>query len=183
MYPLSTCSFMASPAMSEFYVIQNPGAGALPVVLASFSLVAAGLSMWLVQNDGEWELALEEGNHWPDVPATDMFVAGRVYVELGQPSGSPIETVMAYFNGAKVNNGNRTLTAAGIGITDIISADPLTVTLVNAPLDALTTHTGEILPVAGIFVDYASIQETRFRAQRNSKIWAINIILADLPQA
>lgn len=176
-------AFMAAPEMDSFYVISTQDPASLPVILASFTLEGEGeengISLELLENeDADVSLRISNGNVFGTVSDTDTVRAGRILVETRDSVvGNRISQLKAYFNGAQIDQRNRTLTAAGIGITDILSADPLEVTLVSAPLTQITTDKGLSRKVLGIYVQYIDFIETTYYGESASKIWGINIIL------
>lgn len=186
-FPLSGYGFIASPQMNNFYVIQNDTKTAMATIVASFPLddpEAPGLSLQLIGSSvDDYQLTISAGNVFGDIDTLEVVRVGRVVVETkSSMEGDTLKRLVAYFNGAMVDTANRTLTAAGIGITDILSADPLTVSLVNAPLDVLESASGAPRKVAGILVEYLDFVETTYTGTNISKIWGILIVLEPAPQ-
>ena len=77
----------------------------------------------------------------------------------------------------KTGTGRLTLTGGGIGITDIISTDPLDVTLVSASLTKVKKLDGSERNVKGIYVEFVDFTEVNYGGNSTSKIWGIQVIL------
>jgi hypothetical protein len=163
-YPLEGFQFMATPALNAFFVIQNGSSSTLPIIVAEYRLDRTdnpGLSLELTLDaDGTEGIRLTEGNIFRGNLSLEMISAGSVRIETASyKEGNALVRLNAYFNGAMVDNKNRSVTVAGIGISDILATDPLVVGLVNAPLSTIPYYAhADAEPVnrlvKGIFLDY-----------------------------
>jgi hypothetical protein len=163
-YSLAGYQFMATPTLDAFYVIQNGSSSTLPVIKAEYRLDREGdpgISLELaIDADGTEGIRLTEGNIFHGNLLVEMVSAGSVLIETAsRHEGNALVRLNAYFNGGMVDNRNRTVTVAGIGISDILATDPLKVSLVNAPLTSIpyfASASSEVVTriVKGIFLDF-----------------------------
>ncbi len=167
--------------MASFYVIDT--APTLPVIVANYRLDLqddlAGMSIFLQGNAATgFTVQIQNGNAFGTVESNDLVRAGRVLVQTQSSyDGNTVKHLTAYLNGARIDKNNLTLTGGGIGISDIVSTDPLDVTLVSASLQRVETLTGAQRTVKGIFVEYIDFTEVDYGGSSTSKIWGIQIIL------
>lgn len=176
---------MASTQMDALYVIftNMPSPGELPMISARFPMLdesgnSQGLSIELLNQNGVQRIRLTTGNKFnPDT--VDIVRSGRIVVETqGGLSGNTLRKINAYFNGARIDKGNLTLTAAGIGITDILSGDPLIVDLVTAPLTTMKDPDGNTRTVAGVYIEYVDSEIYDYSVgYHTAKIWGIQTML------
>ena len=169
--------------MASFYVIDTDPALSLPSIVESYRLDLlgdeAGLSIRLVEDPIlGYEVHLSHGNYFGDVSPENLVHAGRILVQTQSAmDGNTVKHLVAYMNGAKIDKNNLTLTGGGIGITDIISTDPLDVTLVSASLTKVKKLDGSERNVKGIYVEFVDFTEVIYGGNSTSKIWGIQVIL------
>jgi hypothetical protein len=186
-YPLDGHAFLATPQMDAFYVIELKTNGDLPEIKANFPMAnpdgsSLGLSIELLNFDDEYHVRLTSGNAFPNASPEDIVKSGRVTIETTDSSfGNTYKKLKSFLNGAQIDKNNFTLTAAGIGITDILSGDPLIVELVSAPLTTLEDEAGNQRTVRGVFVEYVDFTTTDYVSGTNTaKIWGIQTVLVPL---
>ncbi len=184
-YSLSDHAFISSPNMDALYVINTylPTPGSLPSIIGRFPLAdgegnSLGLFIRLVQTDGEWRVNLSTG-----VPVVggdvDIVRSGRVLVETADSSsGSTYRKLTASLYGAKIDTQNLKVTAGGIGITDILSGDPLVVDLVTAPLTTMTDTDGNVRNVLGVYIEYLNAEVHDYSTgTHTARFWGIQTYL------
>lgn len=180
-FPLDGHSFTASTDMKSFYVIRNTGAGA-PEIIHNTDLGIGkdnGLSLELVAAaDGSHELMVTPGNAFTSrIP--EMIHLGSLQIEEHSYSnGQARHEVTAFLSCAYVKNAQMVFTVGGIGITDIISADPLKVTLINAPLDQMAIRGGGTRPVMGVLIDVFEMMHED--GPSPNRIWEVSVALNGL---
>lgn len=175
--------FIAAPNMASFYVIDTDPNLPLPAIVASYRLDLtgdeAGLSIVLLGNAATgYQVQLSNGNYFGDVAPENLVHAGRILVQTQSAiDGNTVKQLVAYMNGAKIDKNNLTLTGGGIGISDIVSTDPLDVSLVSASLTKVKSLAGAERNVKGIYVEYVDFTEVNYGGSSTSKIWGIQVIL------
>jgi hypothetical protein len=163
-YLLVDHQFLATPTLDAFYVIALGAAGQLPQIVDKINLdgpLRNGASFQLEFDEvGQEFLHAEEGDIFSGNMQLEMLFAGRVLVETADyVRDHTMVRLSSYFNGGMIDTTNRSITVAGIGITDILATDPLNVGLVEAPLTTIPYFAGPGADpverrVVGIFLDY-----------------------------
>lgn len=184
-YELDDHAFISSPNMDALYVINTslPTPGSLPSIIGRYALAdedgnSLGLLIQRVQIDGQWRLRLTTG---PTVIAgeIDTVRSGRVLVETGDSNtATTYRKLTASLYGAKIDTQNLRVTAGGIGITDILSGDPLVVDLVTASLDTMKDIDGNTRNVFGVYIEYIDAEVYDYSTgTHTAKCWGIQTLL------
>lgn len=180
-FPLEGHSFTASIDMRSFYVIANDEAGSPQIIHATALGIGSGngLSLELLEaTDGTHEVRVTAGNAFAG-RMPEMIALGSLQIEEhSYSSGQARHEVTAFLSCAYIKNTQLVFTVGGIGITDIISADPLKVTLINAPLSRMKTRGGSTRTVMGVLIDVHEMQ-TDDGAVPN-RVWDVSVALEGL---
>lgn len=176
-YSLDNHLFMTSPDLGYFYVLDNTDP-ANPSVAAALALASDGciLTLRYEVNDVN-EPMLDVANYDSVNDSTlERVTLGVVAIEQeNYAAGNAVHVMRAWFHGAAVKNSQRILTVAGIGISDIISADPLKVGLIDAPLESLSNGISTRTVVAVQVM--ASQPVSSGFLQTSNSLWTISVLI------
>lgn len=186
-YLLNEHEFLASSKMDALYVIKTNVSmlGSNPEIIDTFPMAAQGdnapgISVRLFTLDGDLMLEIASGDTLRK-GSYDLVRSGRVIVETAgsiSQSGETVRRVNTYLNSAKVDADALAFVAGGIGISDILSGDPLIVDLVSAPLSQLKDVNGVERAVRGIYIEYVDMAITSYSVgTQTAKIWGFQTIL------
>ena len=172
-------SFTASKDMKSFYVIDDGLAQIVCTTPINTGSENNGLSLELVtMDDGTLGVKVSAGNAFAS-RMPEMIRLGSLQVEEhSYNNGEARHEVTAFFSGAYIKNAQRVFTVGGIGITDIISADPLKVVLINAPLDEMAMRGGGKRFVMGVLIDVQEVPNEE--GVLPNLIWNISVALNGL---
>lgn len=188
-YNLSDHEFVASPKMDAMYVINTETTveQPLPRIVAVYSmeefqdpdgLDTSGISLRLELVEGVPCILIRRGNIFSgDILHTVRN--GHVVVEReGYHEGATVKRVEAFLASATIDKLKMVVTAGGIGISDILSGDPLLVDLVSAPLDVLKNAAGEVRTVHGIHIAYVDFDSGNYtQGPYTAKVWGFHTYL------
>lgn len=178
-YSLANHLFMTSPDLSYFYVLDN-GDAANPIVVAALPLGTNGyiLTLQYLEDKDENAWLTVENSNTIDDPTLERVILGTIgIVQHDYVAGNAIHVMRAWYAGAAVKNNQRLLTVAGIGISDIISADPLKVGLIDAPLAEISNGAGVTRKVIAVQVEASQPQSSGFALTSNC-FWTISVLIA-----
>lgn len=184
-YALTDHAFISSPSMDALYVINTylPTPGSLPTIIGRFPLAdqdgnPLGLLIQLINQNGQQRIRLTTGMTFAQ-GEVDIVRSGRVLVELADGnSGTTYRKLSASLYGAKIDPQNLNVTAGGIGITDILSGDPLVVDLVTAPLTTMKDIDGNVRNVLGVFIEYINSDVYDYSTgTHTARFWGIQTYL------
>lgn len=183
-YSLATHTFMTAPDLSYFYVLDNADPAA-PVIVEALPLGTEDdvLTLRYSEDESGGPMLSVYNSYTFDDPALERVILGTVWIQQGNfASGNAIHQVKAFYNGAAVKNSQKIFTVVGIGITDIISADPLKVSLIDAPLAAITNAQGNVRVVTAVQVTATQPAENSFFGSSNF-VWTVSVLLEphDMP--
>ncbi|MFN8397318.1 MAG: hypothetical protein U0176_22025 [Bacteroidia bacterium] len=177
-YSLADHIFMTSPDMSYFYVLDNTDP-ANPTVAEALALGKQGYILTLSYglDNRRREFLVVDNSNTIDDPSLERVILGSVsIVQQDFSSGQANHQMRSWFNGAAVKNGNRVLTVAGIGISDIVAADPLKIFLIDAPFVSITDDQNVQRNVLAVQIEANQPTATGF-SNTNNSVWTISILL------
>lgn len=177
-YSLAHHLFMTSPDLGYFYVLDNADP-ANPSVAAALPLASDGCILTLryeLNEDNEPVLDVANYDSVND-PTLERVTLGVVAIEQeNYAAGNAVHVMRAWFHGAAVKNSQRILTVAGIGISDIISVDPLKVGLIDAPLVSISNTQGMTRNVIAVQVQASQPLSSGF-LQTMNRLWTVSVLI------